>query len=65
MSPLILEADLKPEMQTLSGTGYYGGEYPAGIRLRVEDASYPEGYKLWFVGLYIKSKYINESLSDL
>jgi hypothetical protein len=51
---LILEADLKPEMQTLSGTGHYGGEYPAGIRLRVEDDSYPEGYKLWFVGLYIE-----------
>lgn len=49
---LVLEADLKPEMQSLSGTGYFGGECPSGIRLRVEDASYLEGYQLWFVGLY-------------
>lgn len=51
---LVLEAELKPEMQTLNGTGWFGGEYPAGVRIRVSDPSYSNGSKLWFVGLYTR-----------
>lgn len=52
ISKLVLKARLRPVSHTLRGTGRYGGEAPIGIRLRVKDASFPKGLKLWDVGFY-------------
>jgi hypothetical protein len=60
---LILEAELKPEMQSLRGTGWFGGECPAGIRLRIDDPSYPKGYQLWHVGFYLSGENRYEGLT--
>lgn len=50
---LVLRARLQPVSHSLPGTGYYGGEAPIVIRLRVKDSSFPKGLKLWEEGLYL------------